>query len=51
MIPNKTPNLKKEIANVNIGLLEKGVTTAQKPVLFKDLRGSTDVSTYVWRSG
>ena len=30
--------LKKEIANVNIGLLEKGVTTAQKSVLFKDLR-------------
>ena len=29
---------KKEIANVNIGLLEKGVTTAQKSVLFKDLR-------------
>ena len=30
--------LKKQIANVNIGLLEKGVTTAQKSVLFKDLR-------------
>ena len=30
--------LKKEIANVYIGLLEKGVTTAQKSVLFKDLR-------------
>ena len=30
--------LKKEIANVNIGLLEKGVATAQKSVLFKDLR-------------
>ena len=30
--------LKKEIAHVNIGLLEKGVTTAQKSVLFKDLR-------------
>ena len=30
--------LKKDIANVNIGLLEKGVTTAQKSVLFKDLR-------------
>ena len=30
--------LNKEIANVNIGLLEKGVTTAQKSVLFKDLR-------------
>ena len=37
-MPKKTPNLKKEIANVNIGLLEKGVTTAQKSVLFKDLR-------------
>ena len=30
--------LKTEIAHVNIGLLEKGVTTAQKSVLFKDLR-------------
>ena len=30
--------LKKQIANVNIGLLEKGVATAQKSVLFKDLR-------------
>ena len=30
--------LKKQIANVNIGLLEKGVTTAQKSILFKDLR-------------
>ena len=30
--------LKKEIADVNIGLLEKGVTTAQRSVLFKDLR-------------
>ena len=37
-MPKKTPNLKKEIANVNIGLLEKGLTTAQKSVLFKDLR-------------